>query len=317
MTQALPSPPSGIAGRYRINVASIAARARRVKARTPRKARISGSDVLLLFLIAAAAVLLVGVAFDNVSIERSRAVPPVVDAFFGLISEAGKSQWELVPSGILVLVLLAGRWSIVPPFVRVFWAELGALAAFLFASIGGVGIIVNILKQPIGRGRPGTFDLVGVLGFEPFRLTYSFQSFPSGHAATAGALIAFGFLVMRRWRIGLMLFGLAIAASRVVVGAHYPSDIVAGLLLGYTFSLWLAHRFARRGWAFSLTETGSIRARAACLRRGFTDPARTASIVAGLADAIWGRAVWLPAVTPGGRQPRGEIRGDRQRGIDD
>ena len=163
----------------------------------------SGPSRLELIFLAAflgVVVLLVGLAFDRVAVERSRTVPGVVDGFFGFISEMGKSQWELFPAGILVLILLAGCWTIVPPMVRVFWAQFGAFAFFLFASIGGAGIFVNIVKQFIGRGRPMTFELFGPFTLEPFRFVYDFQSFPSGHSATGGALIAFGFLVLRRWR---------------------------------------------------------------------------------------------------------------------
>jgi undecaprenyl-diphosphatase len=58
------------------------------------------------------------------------------------------------------------------------------------------------------------------------------SSFPAGHAATAfaGALIA-----SYMWRRGLPLFALlavAIAFSRIYVGVHYPTDVVAGAAIG-------------------------------------------------------------------------------------
>lgn len=307
----------GLIARYRRNIDSIVARCHRVKARQMVRSGPSRSELLFLAAFLGVVVLLVGLAFDRVAVERSRTVPGVVDGFFGFISEMGKSQWELFPAGILVLILLAGCWTIVPPMVRVFWAQFGAFAFFLFASIGGAGIFVNIVKQFIGRGRPMTFELFGPFTLEPFRFVYDFQSFPSGHSATGGALIAFGFLVLRRWRLGLLLFGLAIAASRVVVGAHYPSDILAGLLVGYTFSIWLAYRFARYGWAFSLDPAGIIRARVAGLRRGFSRPGRATIVLAGLADALIGRPVWLPELKPIGAAASAESKLDRNRANDE
>jgi len=287
--------------RYRVNFASIIERGRRVQARSrPRLAALTRGEILILAVAAAALVLATGFAFDAVSVERARSVPFLIDAVFGFISEMGKSQWELWPAGIAMLILWAGRWDVVPRFVRAFWAEFGALTAYLFLSIAGAGILVNIIKQFIGRSRPVTFDYFGPFILEPFRFMFEFQSFPSGHSATGGALIAFGMLAAKRWKVALLLFGLLIGASRVVVGAHYPSDVVAGLLFGYVFSLWLAHLFARYGWAFSFTSTGLIRARSDCIRLGFSSPGRTTHILAGLADALVGRPVWLLELKPVG-----------------
>ncbi len=247
-------------------------------------------------LAAAAFILVIGVAFDRISVIRARALPGFVVEVFRFISDAGKSQWELYPAGVLVLLLLCGRWMIVPRFVRVFWAEVGALSAFVFASIGGIGLVVNIIKQPIGRGRPPTFDEFGPFTLQPLHFAYNFQSFPSGHSATGGALIALGFLIFTRQRIGLLLFGLAIGASRVVVGAHYPSDVAAGLIAGFAFTMWLAAVFARFGWAFQQGATGSIRARSGAIRRACASPARIVIVVAGLFDALAGRPVFIPAM---------------------
>lgn len=281
----------------RENCAAIAERARRVQQRPSIHAPVfQTSDILALVVISVALVLIVGFAFDALSVERARALPRAIYVVGDWLSYFGKSQWELVPAGLVVLVLITGRWKIVPPIVRATWAEIGALALYIFVAIAGSGIIVNIVKQFIGRGRPPTFDEFGALVLHPFEFAYRFQSFPSGHATTAGALIAIGFLVIPRWRLGLLLLGLAIAASRVVVGAHYPSDILAGLIFGYAFSLWLAGRFAAAGWGFARGSTGSITARTAAIRISFGSPARIAILFAGLLDALVGRRVWIAAL---------------------
>jgi membrane-associated phospholipid phosphatase len=281
----------------RENCAAIAERARRVQLRPSIHAPVfQTSDILALVVISVALVAIVGFAFDALSVERARALPGAVLFVASWLSYFGKSQWELIPAGILVLVLLSGRWKIVPPLVRAAWAEIGALSAYIFLAIAGSGIIVNIVKQFIGRGRPQTFDEYGALVLHPFEFAYRFQSFPSGHATTAGALIAIGFLVIPRWRLGLLILGLVIAASRVAVGAHYPSDILAGLIFGYAFSLWLAGRFAAAGWGFARGSTGSITARTAAIRTSFESPARVAILFAGLLDALVGRRIWIAAL---------------------
>jgi len=64
---------------------------------------------------------------------------------------------------------------------------------------------------------------------------YRFNSFPSGHATTAGAL-AFVFMLGKNWRrlpaIGIALFALSIGYSRIYIGVHFPGDVLAGWFLG-------------------------------------------------------------------------------------
>jgi membrane-associated phospholipid phosphatase len=298
----------------RENFAAIAERARRVQQRPTIHAPVfQASDLIALLVISVALILIAGFAFDALSVERARTLPRPIYFIADWLSYFGKSQWELVPAGLLVLILITGRWKIVPPAVRAAWAEIGALAAYIFFAIAGSGILVNILKQIIGRGRPPTFDEHGALALHPFEFVHRFQSFPSGHATTAGALIAIGFLVFPRWRIGFLLFGLLMSASRVVVAAHYPSDILAGLIFGYAFSLWLAGRFAAAGWAFARGSTGSITARTAAIRAAFETPARIAVLFAGLLDALAGRRIWIAALKSIGDGSDDDARFQRDR----
>jgi membrane-associated phospholipid phosphatase len=281
----------------RENCAAILERARRVQARPTTHAPVFQiSDLIALLVISVVLILIVGFAFDAVSVERARQLPRFVYEIADWLSYFGKSQWQLVPAGVLVLVLICGRWSIVPAWVRTAWAEVGALSFYIFWAIAGSGILVNILKQIIGRGRPPTFDELGPLALQPFEFVHRFQSFPSGHSTTAGAIIAIGFFVFPRWKLLFLLFGLFMAGSRVVVAAHYPSDVLAGLIFGYAFSLWLAGRFAAAGWAFARGSTGSIRARTAAIRAATATPPRIALFFAGLLDALAGRRIWIAAL---------------------
>jgi diacylglycerol kinase family enzyme/membrane-associated phospholipid phosphatase len=109
-------------------------------------------------------------------------------------------------------------------------AALRGLAALGLASSG-----TNLLaKALVDRRRPG---LAAVPLIRQLRRVPASSSFPSGHAASAAAF-ATGVALESRW-LALPVAGLAagVAASRVVTGVHYPSDVVAGACLGVSAGL--------------------------------------------------------------------------------
>jgi membrane-associated phospholipid phosphatase len=124
-------------------------------------------------------------------------------------------------------------------------------AWYFFAAIAVSGILDQILKHLIGRGRPRLLRVDGPFHFEPFSIRDVVASFPSGHTTSAfAAAVALG-MMRPDWRGRLIGAALLIGLSRVLVGAHYPSDVVGGAALGSVVSLALARSFARRGLAFA------------------------------------------------------------------
>lgn len=96
----------------------------------------------------------------------------------------------------------------------------------------GAGIAVQILKLVVSRARPE-------LWFGPFFFTDSTSSsFPSGH--TAGAFALAGVLMFASpsiaVRLGAFALAAGVAASRVIVFRHWPSDVVAAALIGLAFA---------------------------------------------------------------------------------
>ena len=120
-----------------------------------------------------------------------------------------------------------------------------------FATVGLLGLLAALLKLVIGRPRPTLFEELGAFGFQPFAFDFKINSLPSGHATTLFALAAILVLILPRWRwpiLGLAALG---ALTRVAVGAHYVSDVIAGGALGYAGALGLARLAARQSVAFS------------------------------------------------------------------
>jgi membrane-associated phospholipid phosphatase len=107
---------------------------------------------------------------------------------------------------------------------------------FLLIAIGGGGALTKLLKHLYGRGRPSINPEIDAIGY----------SFPSGHSM--GSLIFYGFiayLIVRSARkpftkwitifvAGFLVVG--IGFTRIYLGAHFPSDVLAGHLAG---AIWL------------------------------------------------------------------------------
>lgn len=175
---------------------------------------------------------------------------------FEQITDFGKSGWFLWPLGILFLVLAA-----LPSLPRVPQLVLTAImvrVGFLFVAIGGPGLFDTIIKRMIGRARPLVGGNLDPYLFSPFNWTAAYASLPSGHATTAfAALAAFGTL-WPRGRTVFWIYALLIAASRVAVTAHYPSDVLAGAIVGVTGALLVRRWFALRGLGFSVSADGDL-----------------------------------------------------------
>jgi lipid A 4'-phosphatase len=122
----------------------------------------------------------------------------------------------------------------------------------LFASIALSGIIVDLLKVVVGRPRPKLLFASGAYEFSWIGLGADHWSFPSGHAATAAALAT---ALWCLWPEPLLLYAIAaalVAMSRVVMGAHYLSDVIMGAFIGIVVSRGLAAGYARGRLPFRL-----------------------------------------------------------------
>ncbi|MFN4211319.1 MAG: phosphatase PAP2 family protein [Devosia sp.] len=192
--------------------------------------------------------------------QSTIAWPDLWRAPFFFITDYGLSDWVLIPSlTIFILALVAGRLLKDLPGLAA--REVATLSGFVFLGVGVPGLMANLIKRLIGRGRPTEYDGSGAFSFQNVVNDWSFQSFPSGHTTTA---IALAFVIGFLWPRLFMLFlaiGIVVSFSRVPIGMHYPSDVFGGLVVGMLGAYLVRNIFARRGWLFETLPDGRIVAR--------------------------------------------------------
>lgn len=161
------------------------------------------------------------------------------------IQRLGFGTPYLVAFGIAFVAL---RWGGVLPRLRP-WAarmrEAALVPAFLLASIAASGLAVDLLKIVFGRTRPKLLFADGTFDFGWLGLAADYWSFPSGHAAAVAALATALWCLWPRHVLFYIAFACLVAASRVVTGAHYPSDIVIGGFVAILVTRAVAVGFAR------------------------------------------------------------------------
>jgi membrane-associated phospholipid phosphatase len=209
------------------------------------------------FLLAMLVILAMLATIDVAASRGAIAWPDQWRAPFFFVTDYGLSDWVLIPTLVLMILL---RLAMFP--LRGAWhkaaGEGAMISAFVFLGVGVPGLLTNLLKRLVGRGRPSEFDTAGAFSFQNIFNDWTFQSFPSGHSATAiaTAFVA-GFLLPPLFPV-LMVVGLLVAISRVPVGMHYPSDVFAGIIVGMLGAYLVRNIFARRDWLFHQLPDGRI-----------------------------------------------------------
>ena len=217
-----------------------------------------------------AALVGVGVTYDVALTRWAATLSPDVQWFFARVTHLGASGYvfALTALGVVLGVGLRGRNA--SRRLNLALTVLAERAFYLFTVAAVSGVASQALKHLFGRARPKLIDIVGFLHFDPFAFDATFASFPSGHAVTAFAMaVGLGYFAPRLMAPLLALAAL-VAASRVVIGSHYLSDVLFGAALGYASAVLVRRAFAARRMAFRLRD-GKIAPRggARLIIRGF------------------------------------------------
>jgi len=150
---------------------------------------------------------------DNATSQSTRALQ--------LVTDLGSSSY-VVPA--LVVLAIVEYWRVPNRWMPV----------FLVTAVAGEILVVNAIKDLLHRVRPDFNPIAETLG----------PSFPSGHSGLAAAFYAAAALVLARRRAprtrallagGAVAIAVAVACSRVLLGVHWMSDVLAGLALGWAW----------------------------------------------------------------------------------
>lgn len=157
--------------------------------------------------------------------------------FCARVTYLGKSEPYLILSAIAFILF---RFVLKKP-------ALARAALFFFLAVAVSGLVNDIIKFLVGRSRPKLLFTESLYTFRPLAIRYDYLSFPSGHASTAAAACcALYFLRVKFWPV-FAVIALVVPVSRVVLGSHFPSDVVFGAYLAVMTTYILKTMLERKG----------------------------------------------------------------------
>jgi membrane-associated phospholipid phosphatase len=177
-----------------------------------------------------------------------------------ILTDFGKDAYVLWT----LAVILVAVGLVIPRLARPSRARLlrfGTHLQYLFLAVLTPVLMSELIKWVVGRGRPFVGGKANAFNFAPFNGTEAYASLPSSHAVTACALAFAIAAVWPKARIAAVIYALLIAASRLVLLAHHPSDVVAGGLVGVIGAMAVRYWFAVRRLGFAIRNDGEIVAR--------------------------------------------------------
>ena len=191
------------------------------------KYQIAGFFILTLFVFYSSSL---DIFVKNVFLDfKNDNYSNVIEGFFKNITRLGDSSWYF---GLFLffLVILTINKKIKLVNLNYIDKKVNFFVSCIIYLLA-TGIITQILKHLIGRHRPNYTVIEEGFNFSFFTTNSNFHSYPSGHSSTIFILCLIFSTVFPKLKYYFLVFGFIIAISRVFVGAHFFTDVVAGGLL--------------------------------------------------------------------------------------
>jgi undecaprenyl-diphosphatase len=219
--------------------------------RTPHRLRVGAAIVVAVVVTAMFVV-------DAWAVTWAQRLPESLIRLFDHITDFGKSFWLLVPIAFVLAVIALASPMLSAMSQRVL-ATVAVRFGFLFVAVGLPGLVFSVLKRLIGRARPLVGGTADPFSYRPLTWKVEYASLPSGHAIDAFAIAMAVGALWPRARPVLWTYAVVIALSRIVLTAHFPSDVIAGAVVGVVGVLLVRDWFAARGLAFVIGANGCVR----------------------------------------------------------
>jgi lipid A 4'-phosphatase len=214
---------------------------------------------LYLVTLATGLLVLASLLFVDIPLAAAaRRLAPATIQPFRYIEKVGLSDGWLALSALGWIGLQIYAWANAAraPFCR----SLAYFPLFVFLAIAVSGLTTDLIKFLLGRTRPSLFfGDQAQFGFGFFQTAGAYTSFPSGHSTTVFAIATILTLI---WRPGMPIYAagaILVGVSRVITGAHWPSDVVAGAFIGVVVTLYIYRILALNGVALRDTVAGTAR----------------------------------------------------------
>ena len=150
------------------------------------------------------------------------------------VQENLRSDFLDAVASVLSVVFNAGiAWFVICAVMAIFKKSRSASLMVLCAIVLAFAIGELTMKNVICRVRPCNIDTDILLAVS----RPSSYSFPSGHTGSSFAAATAIFLWNKKWGIPALVLAFVIAMSRVYLFVHYPTDVLAGAVLGVLCAL--------------------------------------------------------------------------------
>ncbi len=176
------------------------------------------------------------------------AMPDSRKEIFQIVTRLGLSTWYIVISLVAFLFFRTVRKN--PTYSN--------RALLVFLSVALSGLLTDLVKYCLGRARPLMLFENGAYGFYFLQTKYAMTSLPSGHSTTIAALGLALYYVYPKGKYLYAAVAVLVMASRLVLCAHFPADVVSGAYVGLLTTYCFKHLLDALGFGVGRRPTGLL-----------------------------------------------------------